>query len=105
MSSSLAHLSQYSQALINCVVACDALNKTKTKQALELSHFDHDIKAIAVSDGLDVKYMVCSTGAEKKQLIVAFCDSKDMSDFLLDIQFDGEIEGCEGALHSSIYRR
>ena len=67
-------LKNSTQHLNNCVVACDALNKNDTKQALELNQYDHDIKAIAVSrveeDGLEVKYMVCSTS--KKQLIIAF---------------------------------
>lgn len=99
---------QYSQNVINCIAACSALYEENPSEALFSSKFNHEIKEVILSkdiDGsLEIKYMICycSNSGTNKQMLIAFRETKYMTDFILDIQQYGEINGCNGGFHSSI---
>ena len=99
---------QYSQILINCMAACSVIYEENPCKALSSCNFNHEIEKVIMSkdiDGsLDIKYMICycSTSETNKQMLIAFCETKYMTDFIFDIQQYGEINGCDGGFHSSI---
>ena len=105
---SLFFPNRYPQNVINCIAACSAIDEAEPVQYLSSNKFNHEIKEVIVSkvfdDSLQVKYMICdcSISETKKQLLVAFCETKYMTDFIFDIQHYGEIIGINGGFHSGV---
>ena len=100
----------FSQILLSCALLSDKIYDENPRKSLESSAIKHNIQKLALTvnssneEGFVLKYMICVNDA-LKQVIVVFCETQHMNDYLTNIDSYGEINGSnEASFHSTIFK-
>ena len=104
----------YKQTLLNCALLADLIYEENPKASLESCGIKHGIKRMVLTVKIpkdegyelfyDLKYMICLND-EIKQVIVVFCETEQMDDYLANFDPYGFIDDCEDCIHSTIFRQ